>query len=108
MGLRGQCRGRGEFLIKGERGRVPSNSWFTTRIWRPAIKRATLPLIQPHDARHTFVAQLLEAGENPVYVKEQAGHHSAAFTLDYYGHLIPSRGRAHNLPTSTVESGDPA
>ncbi len=65
-------------------------------------------MIRPHDARHTFVAHLLEAGANPVYVKEQAGHHSAAFTLDYYGHLIPSRRRAHNLPTNTATSSDPA
>jgi hypothetical protein len=27
---------------------------------------------------------LLEDGQNPVYVKEQAGHASAAFTLDRY------------------------
>jgi hypothetical protein len=31
------------------------------------------------------VAHLLEAGENPVYVKAQAEHHSAAFTLEVYG-----------------------
>jgi integrase len=68
-------------------------SWFTRNIWDPTIKQAGLPRIRVHDARHTCVAHLLEAGENPVYVKEQAGHTSAAFTLDRYGHLIPSRNR---------------
>ncbi len=57
------------------------------------IERTRVPAISIHDARHTFVAHLLEAGENPVYVKEQAGHASAAFTLDRYGHLIRSRNR---------------
>jgi len=56
--------------------------------------------IRPYDARHTFVTHLLEAGANPVYVKQQAGHHSAAFTLDVYGRLIPSQKSAHNLPTN--------
>ncbi len=68
-------------------------SWFTRNVWDPAIKRAGVPRIRVHDARHTFVAHLLEAGENPVYVKEQAGHATAAFTLDRYGHLIASRRR---------------
>jgi integrase len=71
------------------------NSWFTRHIWQPAIDAAKLPRIRVHDARHTFVAHLLEAGENPYYVQQQAGHASAAFTLDRYAHLIPSRG-AHN------------
>jgi integrase len=74
-------------------GEYLDGSWFTRNIWDATIKQAGLPRIRVHDARHTCVAHLLEAGENPVYVKEQAGHTSAAFTLDRYGHLIPSRNR---------------
>jgi integrase len=98
---------RDGFLFPGKRGGVLSKSWFNKKVWRPAIRRAGLPYIRPHDARHTYVTLLLDAGENPVYVKEQAGHYSAAFTLDVYGHLVPSRKRAHNLPTNQVETGDP-
>ncbi len=94
-------------LFPGERrGRCVSNSWFSKKVWRPAIQRAGLPEIRPHDARHTFVTHLLEAGENPVYVKEQAGHFSAGFTLDVYGHRMASRRRAHNQPTNQVKAGD--
>lgn len=99
---------RNALLFPGERGGCFSNSWFAKKVWQRAIKRAGLPLIRPHDARHTFVTHLLAAGENPAYVKEQAGHHSAAFTLDVYGHLIASRNRAYNLPTNYLESADPA
>lgn len=45
---------------------------------------------------------------NPVYVKEQARHYIAVFTLDVYGHLIPSQKRAHNLPTNASTFGDSA
>ena len=88
-------------------------------MWLPAIARANaklreepakpnqeqLPIIRPHDARHTFVAHLLAGGANPVYIKEQAGRHGAAFTLDVYGHLIPSQKRAYNLPTNRSTLG---
>jgi integrase len=82
---------RDDPMFPSIKGRHLGGSWFTKKIWRPAIERAKLPVIRVHDARHTYVAHLLEGGENPVYVKEQAGHASAAFTLDRYGHLIPSR-----------------
>ncbi len=36
---------------------------------------------------------LIEAGEPPTYIQQQLGHHSAAFTLKVYGHLLPRRGR---------------
>ena len=114
---------RDALLFPGERrGSRISKSWFRKKVWRPAIARADaklrelrakpkeeqLPIIRPHDARHTFVAHLLAAGANPVYVKDQAGHHSAAFTLDVYGHLIPSQKRAYNLPTNEGKMQDPA
>lgn len=82
---------RDDLLFPAIKGGYLGSSWFGKHIWGPAIKRARLPKIRVHDARHSYVANLLEGGENPVYVKEQAGHASAAFTLDRYGHLIPSR-----------------
>ena len=32
---------------------------------------------------------LIEAGEPLTYVQQQLGHHSPAFTLRVYGHLLP-------------------
>jgi hypothetical protein len=68
-------------------------SWFTRNIWDPTIKRAgcreselTMPAIPAWPIYS-------KRAKNPVFVKEQAGHTSAAFTLDRHGHLIPSRNR---------------
>jgi integrase len=36
---------------------------------------------------------LIEAGEPLTYVQQQLGHHSAAFTLKVYGHLLPRGDR---------------
>jgi hypothetical protein len=36
---------------------------------------------------------LIEAGEPLTYVQEQLGHHSPAFTLAVYGHLLPHGDR---------------
>jgi hypothetical protein len=35
-------------------------------------------------------ATLLAAGVPPLVVSRMIGHHSAAFTLDVYGHVLPS------------------
>lgn len=80
-------------LFPANNGKYLLNTRYAEEIWKPMIARAGVPAIRIHDARHTFVAHLLEAGENPVYVNDQAGHSSAAFTLDRYGHLIRSRNR---------------
>lgn len=84
---------RDGLLFPANNGKYLLNSRFLQDIWKPMIERAGVPPIRIHDARHTFVAHLLESGENPVYVKEQAGHYSAGFTLDRYGHLVRSRNR---------------
>jgi hypothetical protein len=36
---------------------------------------------------------LIEAGEPLTYVQQQLGHHSPAFTLGVYGHLLPRGDR---------------
>jgi hypothetical protein len=35
-----------------------------------------------------FVSLLIAAGKHPKYIATQAGHASARFTLDRYGHLL--------------------
>jgi site-specific recombinase XerD len=42
-----------------------------------------------HQLRHHFTALLLRGGVDSKGVQEWLGHHSAAFTLDIYGHLMP-------------------
>ena len=40
-----------------------------------------------HDLRHTYVVNSFRAGDDVKTVQQNAGHYSAAFTLDRYGHV---------------------
>lgn len=54
---------------------------------RRACQAAGVPVIRIHDLRHARITHLLLQGVPPLYVSQQAGHHSPAFTLAVYGHL---------------------
>jgi len=58
----------------------------------------SLPL---HAARHTFASQAFAEMMDPSWVSRQLGHHSVAFTLDTYVHLLPGR-----RDFAAVEFGD--
>jgi integrase len=47
-----------------------------------------VPWARFHTLHHTCAALLIEAGASLLRVQRWMGHHSAAFTLDNYGHLI--------------------
>jgi integrase len=61
-------------------------------VWAPILRRAGLRYRKPHTLRHTYASLLLERRESLHYVQRQLGHHSPAFTLTVYGHLIPREG----------------
>lgn len=68
------------------------------------VREAGLPKIRLHDLRHTHASLMLAAGVNPKIVSERLGHHSTAFTLDTYAHVIPgmrSVKRRRSLPTAS-------
>ncbi len=50
---------------------------------------AGVPPLRMHDLRHTHATLLLRWGHNPKVVSERLGHHSVAFTLDTYAHVVP-------------------
>ena len=66
---------------------------FRNNVWTPILRRAGLRYRKPHTLRHTFASMLIEAGEPLTYVQQQLGHHSPAFTLAAYGHLLPRGDR---------------
>ncbi|MGH7414140.1 MAG: tyrosine-type recombinase/integrase [Candidatus Rokuibacteriota bacterium] len=76
--------------------------------WTPILRRAGLRYRKPHTLRHTYASLLLERRESLHYVQQQLGHHSPAFTLTTYGHLIPREGSravdALDLPPTTHNS----
>lgn len=88
-----------------------------TRSFRRLAASASVPLIRLHDLRHTSATLWLQAGVNPKIVSERLGHHSTAFTLDVYSHVVPGMQkhaaeevaetiRSHREP-ATVEATDP-
>lgn len=61
--------------------------------FRRHVRAARLPTLRLHDLRHTHATLLLQAGINPKIVSERLGHHSVAFTLDTYAHVMPGMQR---------------
>lgn len=60
------------------------------RVLRPAAERAGLGVFGFHSLRHTAASRLLRAGVSPKQLQIVLGHHSPAFTLAIYAHLLPS------------------
>ncbi|MGH7918716.1 MAG: tyrosine-type recombinase/integrase, partial [Candidatus Dormibacteraceae bacterium] len=52
------------------------------------VARLRLRRIRFHDLRHTHVAHLIAAKQQPLEIAKRLGHASAAFTQDRYGHLF--------------------
>ena len=46
-----------------------------------------------HDLRHTYAVSSLRSGDDVKTVQENLGHHTAAFTLDKYGHITETMKR---------------
>jgi integrase len=56
------------------------------------VARAGVPRISFHGLRHSHCAALIAAGEGGLLIARRLGHHSAAFSLDRYGHLFEQAG----------------
>ncbi len=58
------------------------------RVLMPAREAADIEWVGFHAFRHTCASRLFAAGRNAVQVQRWLGHHSAAFTLARYVHLL--------------------
>ncbi len=58
------------------------------RVLAPAVKHAGVEPAGFHAFRHTCASLLIERGLSPLRLQRWMGHHSAASTLDVYGHMI--------------------
>ncbi len=72
-------------------------------LFRRLVDDAGLPAIRMHDLRHTHATLLLRWGHNPKVVSERLSHHSVAFTLDTYAHVVPACS-SRSLPSSGTSS----
>jgi integrase len=59
-----------------------------SRVLAPAAQRAGVRGVSVHTLRHTCAALLVAAGASPLRLQRWMGHHSPAYTLEAYGHLI--------------------
>ena len=73
--------------------------------WRPAITRAGLTPLRPHDLKHSGVAFIAAAGVDPTEIARRAGHSSVAFTYDRYGHLLPEVDKQAGEKLEMLRSG---
>ncbi len=62
--------------------------YLRAHVLKPAALRAGVPPCGLHTFRHTCAALLIAAGASPLQLQRWMGHHSAAYTLEAYGHLI--------------------
>jgi integrase len=58
------------------------------KVFDRRVARLGLRRIRFHDLRHTHVAHLIAAKQQPLKIAKRLGHASAAFTQDRYGHLF--------------------
>lgn len=93
--LRQQCEGKGaEDLVftnadggyLRQQSSAPGNrGWF-----RNALIAADLPMMTPHDLRHSAASIAVHNGANVKVLQRMLGHASAAMTLDTYADLFDS------------------
>jgi len=76
-----------------------------TGIFERHTRQAGLPHIRLHDLRHTHATLMLAAGVNAKVTSERLGHHSTAFTLDVYAHVIPGMQQQAAEQISTLVFG---
>ncbi len=95
-------RGETELLFVGAHGAALRPGNLRYRVMIPAAERAGVPWARFHTLRHTCAALLIDDGASPLRLQRWMGHHSAAFTLDNYGHLIDdSLGPSLDLAPAT-------
>lgn len=65
------------------------------------VEEVNAPWAGFHTFRHTFASLHLSRGTNLLQLSRALGHHSAAFTLSRYTHLLPGEeALALDLPTT--------
>ncbi len=59
------------------------------RVLKPLVEEVSAPWAGFHTFRHTFASLHLSQGTNLLQLSRALGHHSPAFTLTRYTHLLP-------------------
>jgi integrase len=75
-------------VFSGRDGEPADVGSLRRRVLVPAAERAGLTGVGFHTLRHTCASLLIEAGLSVLRLQRWMGHHSPAFTLETYGHLL--------------------
>ena len=75
------------------------------KVFDRRVARSRLPRIRFHDLRHTHVAHLIAAGEQPLLIARRLGHASSSFTMDRYGHLFEDAGSTAAAAVAAMVDG---
>jgi integrase len=88
--LRSHVAGRdgGALVFASPTGRPYDPHHLHARVLVPACEEAGVEWAGFHTFRHTIASRMFAAGRNAVQVQHWLGHHSAAFTLQVYVHLL--------------------
>lgn len=70
---------------------IPTNTLYHS--FKRLVAKMGMPEKRLHDLRHSYAVASLVAGDDVKTVQENMGHHSAAFTLDVYGHVTEEMKR---------------
>lgn len=84
----------GDYLFTGRDGGQTRANVFRARQFTAAKKAIGKPELRIHDLRHTAVSLWISQGVDLLRIKKWAGHTSATFTLDRYGHLFEDENEA--------------
>jgi integrase len=75
---------------------------------KPIVEEVNAPWAGFHTFRHTFASLHLSRGTNLLQLSRALGHHSAAFTLSRYTHLLPGdEAPALELPAPAPVAPEP-
>jgi len=86
-------------LFPNEAGAPLDPANLRPRVLKPLVRDAGAPWAGFHTFRHTFASLHLSRGTNLLQLSRALGHHSAAFTLSRYTHLLPGEeASALDLP----------
>ena len=61
--------------------------------YKKIVAAIGLPNARLHDLRHSYAVASIRSGDDIKTVQENLGHHTAAFTLDVYGHVTEQMKR---------------
>ncbi|MEV7431818.1 site-specific integrase [Nocardioides sp. NPDC092400] len=90
-------------LTTRERNALNKNT-FNRNTWKPALAQLGIESTRrngTHALRHYYASVLLDAGESIKALSEYLGHHSTAYTLDTYTHLMPD---SHARSTAALDA----